>query len=395
MRLDIYDILDIAVVSLLIYLGISWFKKTRAAFVLIGIFLLGSVYIIARYFGLFLTTSILQGFFAVLLVALVVIFQEELRHFFERLAVWGLRRRQQQQESSPIVEEIASAVASFVRERIGALFVIAGKDPVDRHIEGGHDLDGLPSAPLFESIFDPNSIGHDGAVIVENGRVKCFATRLPLSKNIQKIADYGTRHTAALGLSERCDAMCIVVSEERGKVSIARDGSLREIGEIERVGPVITRFLAEKFPTSQASLFKRIVKSSWREKIIAIGLGMALWFLFAHPTDMLVKDFETPIEYTNLSQDYIIDNVDPRKVAVTLSGDSRAFDLFERDEKNLKIVLDLSGAKTGKHRIGIDEKMLQLPRKMKLTNINPRFVQIEIAKKPFTQPLPEGENKKR
>jgi len=293
---------------------------------------------------------------------------------------------------SPLVGEIVRSVADFIRERTGALFVIVGRDPVDRHLEGGYDLDGIPTTSLFKSIFDPHSVGHDGAVVIENERIKCFAAHLPLSKNLQKIADYGTRHTAALGLSERCDALCIVVSEERGRVSIARDGNLREVGDLERLGPIVTRFMKEKFPQGKESIWKRVFGKNWKEKMIALALGIVLWLLFAQPSEVFVKDFEVPIEYINLPHDYVLDKVEPKKLQVTLSGDVRAFDIFNTD--SLKAVLDLSKIKIGKQNVKIRENMFELPRQIKLRSVDPNEVDIKASLKPPIEPEKEKETAK-
>ena len=101
------------------------------------------------------------------------------------------------------------------------------REPIESHVEGGIALDGRLSEPLLLSLFDPSSPGHDGAVILRGAQIERFAVHLPLSVNRAALGPGGTRHAAALGLSERCDAICIVVSEERGTVSVARDGLLR------------------------------------------------------------------------------------------------------------------------------------------------------------------------
>lgn len=137
--------------------------------------ILGGIYLIARYLDLQMTAWVFQGFFAVLVIVIVVIFQEELRRLFEYIAVWsriGGRRRSLRATSADI---LVRTVADLARDRIGALIVIRGKDPIERHISGGIPLNGVLSEPLLESIFDPHSPAHDGAVLVENNRVTRFA----------------------------------------------------------------------------------------------------------------------------------------------------------------------------------------------------------------------------
>ena len=205
----IQDILDVIIIALMIFALLTWFKTRASRFVLIGITLLGGVYIAARFFQLYLTTIVLQGFFAILLFVLVVIFQEDLRGFFERLAMLGNigKKFQSLSELKGTAEIIAQTAATLAKKRIGALIVLQGTDPLERHINGGTSLDGLVSEPLLESLFDPHSIGHDGAVIINGNRITKFGCHLPLSINTSKYGNIGLRHTAALGLAEtiRCD----------------------------------------------------------------------------------------------------------------------------------------------------------------------------------------------
>ena len=376
--LDLTDFLDIAIVSMLLYAGLVWFKKTRAFLVVVGIVILGVVYALARLFNLFLTTAMLQGFFAVFLIAVIVIFQEELRHFFERVALWGLGHKPRP-EAKPVVEALVRTASDLARARVGALIVVAGRDPLERHIEGGAELDGKPSEPLLKSIFDTHTPGHDGAVIIKDGRVTRFAVYLPLSKDIERISGFGTRHTAALGLVERCDALCIVVSEERGIVSLARDGELRPMQELSQLGPAIDAYLKEKFPRKQGSKLRRLFTHNLREKVIAVVLAVGLWGVFASTAGTVQRDFVVPIEYSNMPEEMTIDRVFPREMTITLSGDERAFRLFSPE--NLKAAVDLSLAREGRQKIPIREGAIsRVPRNFHVDGIHPAEIDITLKR---------------
>jgi uncharacterized protein (TIGR00159 family) len=256
----IFDLLDMVIVGVLIFTLLVWFKRTRAAFVLTGIMIVGFVYLLARQFNLLLTASVLQAFFAVILVAIIVIFQEELRHFFEQVAIWSLNpnlRRQPTLSQDRTVEVLVRTLTDLANARVGALIVIRGRDPIVRHLDGGVGLNGNLSEPLLKSLFDPHSIGHDGAVAIEDERVTQFSCHLPLSKNFKKLQRRGTRHAAALGLSELTDALCLVVSEEQATVSVARYGEIQEAHEPERLHAVLRGFFREIRPAQ--------VQSSWRD----------------------------------------------------------------------------------------------------------------------------------
>ena len=131
--------------------------------------------IIARYLDLQMTAWVFQGFFAIFLIMIVVIFQEELRQFFERIAVWSLARKRVPALGSNTSDILVRTLADLAKEHVGALIVIRGNDPLERHITGGIPLDGKLSGPLVKSIFDPHSPGHDGAVLVEQDCITRFA----------------------------------------------------------------------------------------------------------------------------------------------------------------------------------------------------------------------------
>jgi uncharacterized protein (TIGR00159 family) len=275
------DILDMILVGSLIYGLLLWFKRTKAAFVALGLFLLAVVYVIAWLAGMYMTIRLFQGFFAVFIVAVIVIFQEEIRSVFERIAVWSLTGGVL--KAAPThrqVEIIVRSLGDLARDHIGALVVLRGLDPLDRHVEGGWDLNGELSEALIKSIFDSHSLGHDGAFIIEEGRVSRFGVQLPLSKDFSKITNLGTRHSAALGLSERTDALCLAVSEEHGTISVATRGELRTVNDLEELQDSIEFFLNRLMPNPDRGVVLSFLTENWREKLAAAAVSGVLWLLF-------------------------------------------------------------------------------------------------------------------
>jgi len=280
-HIGVPDILDMILVGSLIYGLLLWFKRTRAAFVALGLLLLAIVYTVAFLAGMYMTVRIFQGFFAVFIVAVIVIFQEEIRSVFERIAVWSLTGGVL--KSAPThrqVEILVRSLGDLARDHIGALVVLRGLDPLDRHVTGGWDLNGELSEALLKSIFDSHSLGHDGAFIVEEGRVSRFGVQLPLSKDLARITNLGTRHSAALGLAERTDALILVVSEEAGTVSIARRGELKVVADLEDLQDAIEVFLVRLSPDHAQNPVVRFLTENWREKLSAAAVSILLWFFF-------------------------------------------------------------------------------------------------------------------
>ena len=219
------DLVDIAVVALLLWGLVVWTRRARMA--LLGLAFLGVFYyLIAQQFKLQLTTWILQGFFAALVVVVVVVFQDDLRRLFEQIATLSLRRKAPRPDPSSL-GTLTRGLYQLAAKRRGALVVLPGRELIERHfLQHGVPLDAEISEELLDSLFDPGSAGHDGALVMENNRIKEFGVHLPLSENRDELKGGGTRHAAALGLAEHSDALCLVVSEERGTIGIATRGQL-------------------------------------------------------------------------------------------------------------------------------------------------------------------------
>lgn len=375
------EIVDIIFVAILLYAAILWTQRTRAVFVVRGIVILGGIYLIARYFDLQMTAWVFQGFFAVLVIVIVVIFQEELRRIFESIAVWSLIGRRRSALRSTSVDILVRTIADLVRNRTGALIVIRGKDPIERHISGGIPLNGRLSEPLLESIFDTHSPAHDGAVLVENNRVTRFAVHLPLSKDTRQLTHVGTRHSAALGLAELTDALCVVVSEERGTISIARDGKLQRLENIQELGAALHRFVDEKFPTYERKGFSlQLLRANWLLKIAALALAIGFWYLFVPGSKLVEVTYTIPVVVENLPADLKLEQIQPPEITARFSAPRRAFYLFDR--KMLRATVDASLAVLGRRTFELSEQNVRYPKDITLVNLEPSTVRISVIKSP-------------
>jgi diadenylate cyclase len=375
----ISDIIDILVVGVLLYTAMAWVRRTRAAFVLRGMFVLAVIYLTARQFDLQLTAWIFQGFFAIFLIVVVVIFQEELRQIFERVAMWSWRSGGNPALQSETTRVLVKTVADLAKERIGALIVVRGNDPLERHIVGGIALDGKLSEPLLKSIFDPHSPGHDGAVIVERDRISRFAAHLPLSKDVKQMASVGTRHSAALGIAELTDALAIVVSEERGAISVARDGSLRELNSPQELVGILEEFLEKKYPAQQRKWTPvGHLRENWQGKAIALTLAVAFWYVFVPGSKVVEATYRLPVQVQNLPADYELESVQPTEVEATFSGPQRAFYFFR--PKRLKVTVDASSARAGRRTFTISEQNIRHPADLRLEEVKPPTLKISLRR---------------
>ena len=375
------EVVDIIFVAVLLYTAIVWARQTRAAFVVRGILIIGGIYIIARYLDLQMTAWVFQGFFAIFLIMIVVIFQEELRQFFERIAVWSLARKRVPALGSNTSDILVRTLSDLAKEHVGALMVIRGNDPLERHITGGIPLDGKLSGPLLKSIFDPHSPGHDGAVLVEQDSITRFAAHLPLSKNLTQLSNVGTRHSAALGLAELTDALCIVVSEERGTISFARDGKLREVENLQQLGAVIDIFLRAKFPSSrQSNLSLQFFRENWIAKAISLSLAIGFWYIFVPGSKTVQVSYRIPVSVENLPADLRVEDIEPPTVNATFSGPRRAFYLF--DARKIRVAIDASMADLGRRTFNISEQNIRYPKELTLQEVSPSTLRLSLKKIP-------------
>jgi len=382
--IDFAELLDILLMSLLIYTVLIWIKETRAAFVLIGIALLAGVYLFALQFNMTLTTTVFHGFFTVIIIAVIVIFQEEIRSFFERIAVWFLNYRIHYKKAvteviHPEAAVLVRTLFDLARGNIGALLVLHGKDFLGRHLEGGTELNGKISEALIKSIFDAHSPGHDGAVVIDNGQLKSFAVHLPLSKNILELGQRGTRHAAALGLSERADALCCVVSEERGEVSVARKGKIESVANPARLEVILVDFYNEINPLPVDKPWQRFYHSHYREKITALLSAFLLWFVLVHGAEIVYTTYSLPVEFHHLGRKLTVQKAQPKKVHITFSGPRRNFFLLGRNR--IRVALDASSWETGTYQRPVSFNDVTFPNGVVVRYIEPENIEVSVSRK--------------
>ena len=375
------EIVDVLLVAILIYTAIVWLRRTRAAFVARGMLILGAAYMVVRYLDLQMTAWIFQAFFAVFLVMIVVIFQEELRQMFERIAVWSFNRQPAPTATSTTADILVRTLPDLARDHIGALVVISGKDPVGRHITGGIALDGRISVPLLRSLFDTHSPGHDGAILIENDRVTRFAAHLPLSKDLAQTAHVGTRHSAALGLAELCDALCLVVSEERGTITIARNGRLRQLHSPQELPVAIHSFLSDKFPAQERSHLRlHLVRENWLAKALSICLAIGLWYLFVPGSKIVEVSYKVPVTVENLPANLQLEAIDPPVISATFSAPRRTFYLIDR--KKIRVSANAALAELGRRTFALSEQDLRYPKELTLQEFTPHSFKISVKAAP-------------
>jgi uncharacterized protein (TIGR00159 family) len=371
------DVLDIFVVAVLIFFLLILIRKTRSLPIFLGIILLGIVYVVSIYLNLRLTQSIFNALISVILIILAIVFQKELRRFFEMIGLMGIKRKAAAPEENTI-RTICQAIQYFAEHKIGALVVFAGRENIYRHIEGGIILNGRVSLPLLLSIFNTASPGHDGAVIIENNIVRRFAAHLPLAENLDAVRKFGTRHRAALGLAERTDAFSIIVSEEKGTISIARQKSIFPVANAQELAVKLKDFFEKKFPQKNWQSYSKRIKENLLFSVFSILAAFLLWVFFTYQTSVVQRNFTIPLEYKNLPPEYVVDDSDTEEAVTFFSGRESDFKLL--DVPDLKISVDLTNLKVGWHRVQINKDAIPHPAGISIVKTDPESIRVHIAK---------------
>ncbi|MBR2753168.1 MAG: diadenylate cyclase CdaA [Lachnospiraceae bacterium] len=233
-QIGVLDIIEIIIIAVLVYAVLVWIKNTKAWMLLRGFVVLGIFILIAVLFRMSTILWLVRNGIGILAIAAVVVFQPELRRALERLGEGNLfarlfsinRGKDELRFSNGTLRAITTAVAEMAEEKTGALIVVEKAIHLTEYELTGIPMDSLVSPQLLINIFEHNTPLHDGAVIIRGDRIMAATCYLPLSENMSISKSLGTRHRAGLGLSEVCDAAVIIVSEETGGVSVAREGQL-------------------------------------------------------------------------------------------------------------------------------------------------------------------------
>ena len=232
---SIIDVIEIILISFFVYQFMVWIRFTRAYTLLKGLLVIGAFLVLAYIFKMNTILWIVSKLAGALITAIVVIFQPELRKVIEQLGQkkimasiipFDTGKEVKERFTDKTVNELIKACYDMAEVKTGALIVIEQEIRLDEYIRTGINVDAILTSQLLINIFEHNTPLHDGAVIIRGNRITSATCYLPLSDNMQISKDFGTRHRAALGMSEVCDALVIVVSEETGQVSVAMGGQL-------------------------------------------------------------------------------------------------------------------------------------------------------------------------
>ena len=367
---DLVDILFLTVVAYQLY---EWFRETRALRVIIGLAVLGGIFSIAKLWGLFLTTRVFQVLWQVLLILLLILFQAEIRQVLERVSPLRFLRSRQRGFGGSFTRDLADTMFDLAAEGTGALIVMTRDDNPAEFIHAGQEIMALPDTALIKSIFNRHAPAHDGAVILSQDRLTHMGCILPLSEKENIPKHYGTRHRAALGISEKTDAVCLVVSEERAEVISVVDGNATVWNDPASLAAKLKEWIGGpeiQMPKMQR-LATEIFVQNWKKKLSALAMVSIAWVALASQQEVELT-VTTPIRYLNIASGLVVNEDAVKSVELTMAG--RRNSIRSLEQEDVQVLVDLNRLTAGPHYLNLSARNVDLPLGLKIQSILPQKI---------------------
>lgn len=369
------NLLDIALIAAGIFFLYRMFLRLGTWKIMSGILAAFLFYVVANVLNLEGIEWIFKNVSQVALLALIILFQPEIRRIFEKLV--SLRISKGRNTGADEVAIVATSLWSLAQQKRGAIIVYPGKEQIIDKTSGGYKLNAIPSKPLLLSIFDPNSAGHDGAVIIIDGILTDLAVRLPISSSSKLSAEYGTRHHAAMGMAEEKDALVLLVSEERGHVLSFNNGSVKQLASEAEIVTVITAHL-EMLSITQRLRQVSINRRTALQIAGCTAIALTFWStMIVSEKQMVERSLSIPIEYTAPLDGLIFSGNRINQLALLAAGPKSAINDFILSEP--KAIVDLAKYAEGTQRIVISSDNIKHPKEVTLIDVTPSELNITLS----------------
>ena len=367
------DLVDIGLVSYILFRFYILFRGTNAFRVLIGMTILWFLQQLAVSVGLIVTSWVVQGIIALGAFIIIVVFRNEIRSVLQashfKAILWDVSSK----AYISAIEIIVQSVSEMAGRKCGALIVIPGKDDVEEMIQPGIAWKGEISKEMILSIFWPDNPVHDGSAIIQGDQIVQVGAILPLSRRDDLPTYFGTRHRAALGLAEATDALVIVVSEERGHIAIAQNGKLMIVRQKGRLEQLLQEHMGVAAKKGRELIKERLMVAA--AALFSIIFVTGVWFSVSRGGDTLVT-FQGPVVYMNRDPAMEIVKTSVNSVSLELEGSGALIKAVKPDQVQVK--LDMSNAKTGVNSFTITRESISLPPGIVLKDVEPAVVQVEL-----------------
>lgn len=368
------SVVDVILVALSLWVWLTLMRTAKSALALSLVGGLGIAYVAAKSVGLVLTAWILLLLLGVAALFIVILCQDDVRTWLNRVAARLFERRAVAVRKA-VHDTIVEALHILCEQHTGALVVVPGKQSVEPEVHGGIELDAKLSIPLLLSLFDAKTPGHDGALVIQGDRALRFAVHLPLSTREDLLQGRGTRHAAALGLSERTDALCIAVSEEHGDISVAFQGAIQTVD-----APGLRAALLRHASGERPSKAHHGEKIPWHvhagRGALALVLACLAWIVAVPGSEVTTRVYHVPVIVENLPDGLEVESVGPEWVTVEVSGPQRQ--LLLTTEHDIRPAVDATDAAPGQQSFVLLRSSVETPRELEVKRVRPQRVEVRL-----------------
>lgn len=366
-------VVDFSALTMVIYLVLRWSQHARALRLTLGILGLETVALIARPLDLWVTAWLLHATALGAGIVLIVLFQPELRHALNQLDF--LMRRPGRRQGTPSgLDAIGAAAFSLAGAGRGAIIVLTRRDAVNELVSGGVPLGGQVSVEILEAVFRKVSPVHDGATIVEGDRITRVGAVLPLSQRRDLPTHWGTRHRAAMGLSERSDAVLVVASEERREVTVMHDGTHELASSADPLSDRLRSLIA---PSTQAVRHPTFRLDRLVLGVAALALALVVWTATFVLTGTVERTLVIPVTFANLAAGLVTADQTAHTAQLRLRGPASTVDAMATS--TLTVEADLRGLEAGLHGIDVSVGWPGLPAGVVVEDVSPRRVFVRLS----------------
>jgi uncharacterized protein (TIGR00159 family) len=362
---------DFLVLAIALYFLLRWSRETRALRLALSILALRVAALLARQLDLVITGWVLDAATVITILALLVVFQPELRRVFMRFDIGGRPRHREQMSA---LSAVSTAAWSLAQSRCGALIVLAQKDSLAELMTPGIELNGQVSPEVLVAIFQKGSPVHDGAAIIEADVIARVGAILPLTIRTDLPGQYGTRHRAGMGLAERSDALVIVVSEERGEVTIMSETQARVVSDRDALKAALTAVSRQGGIEPIRRRTRRLPELGLQATAVALAaLVWGVTFLFPGRS---VEVRTVPVELTNVPAGLIVAGQSSATLQVWLRGNQFLFETVNLGSVAARC--DLSAAHEGVNVIPLSAAAVDTPFGITVEALSPRQVRVQL-----------------
>lgn len=376
-NIRIQDIADILIMTFLLYQMYSWFRGTRAIQVLLGLGVVTLIYFATRFLDLYMTSWVLQELGTVLIILIIVVFQTEIRQALYRFSLLRhiLDSRQETQHSQ--FQDIAETLFRMAATKTGALIVFQDNDSLNDLMTNGVVINSEISPQMLESIFYDGAPFHDGAALINNGRIEKAACHLPLSVSPDIPQHLGTRHRAALGLSERSDAVIVVISEERGEVSLVTAGTMRRMNTTTELIMALDELLRSEIESPRVTLRQRFFSNLLPK--VSLLLGVCVFWALITTRQGQITTVTAPVRLHGVPDGIVLLRTLPEDVTVQIKAMSS---LAPPPSKlDLTAEIDASTITEGTTALRVSHADITAPSGMVVTSVSPSSVRVSAERK--------------